>query len=680
MAKDPYKYFRIEARELIDGLGQGLLELEKGGPGRDLANRLLRGAHTLKGAARVVRQAEIAEAAHRFEDLFIPFRDAEGPPPRGCVDELFQLVDRMMAALNALDPQEPAAGAPSEAEVREDAFRTIRVQVEELDGLLDGIGEAGVGLAALRGGLAEVQEALGAARSLGDLLSASTEAGLPLARARALAAKVRTGLERGLRDLDPPAERVDQELVRARDTAQRMRLLPAGTIFATLERAARDAARSLQKEVRFEASGGENRLDAHVLGGVQDLLLHLVRNAVAHGVEPPSERVAAGKAPAGALRVLVERRGQKLRFLCQDDGRGFDLDRIRSAALRRHLVSPSEAAALDLDHALRLFARGGVSTSERPDEISGRGIGLEAVASIAGRLKGELRARSEAGRGSSLEVEVPLSLASMPALVVESAGQPASIPLDSVRTALRVACGDFIHSAEGPSIPFEDRAIPFLPLSLLLDQASPRDLGREAWSAVVVQAQDLPVAVGVDRILGTAEVVMKPLPSAVGAVRCVAGASFYLEGNPRLVLGPAGVAEALFARRVGPLEAGIPEHPRVLVVDDSLTTRMLEQSILESAGYEVDVAVSGEEGLRKAREKAYRIILVDVEMPGMDGFEFVARVTADPALGHVPCILVTSRDAPEDKRRGAAAGARAYIVKSEFDESGFLAKIEDLIR
>jgi two-component system chemotaxis sensor kinase CheA len=251
--------------------------------------------------------------------------------------------------------------------------------------------------------------------------------------------------------------------------------------------------------------------------------------------------------------------------------------------------------------------------------------------------------------------------------------------LDSVRQTLRVADHEIAHSAEKNSIVYEGRAIPFLSLSGALRKKDADDQKRRFWSVIVLEGRSGMAAIGVDRLLGTANVVVRPLPAMAVAEVSVTGASLNAEGDPQLVLDPEGLVATANLGRGTRSEVAVAKRPSVLVIDDSLTTRMLEQSILESAGYEVELATSGEEGLEKARAKQYGLFLVDVEMPGMDGFEFVSRTQADARLSTVPSILVTSRNAIEDRRRGEQVGARAYIVKGEFDQSYLLRMTRELV-
>jgi two-component system chemotaxis sensor kinase CheA len=686
MAKDQYKYFRIEARELLDGLGQAVLELERGGNRKEVIGRLLRLAHTLKGASRVVKQPGIAELAHAIEDAFARHRDGSDPIPREFTDQALGLLDAIAAKVTSLDAPstEPLRETPRPAS--EEIFETVRVEIEEIDRLLEGVSEAAVQLRALR----REQDTLDRARQLAGNLLDSVSLQLKIgtngnrwtgngSKIRAKAEDLRMHLESLGRNLSTGMDQVEMEFAQVRDAANRLRLLPVATVFSSLERAVRDAAQSLHKEVLFASFGGENRLDAQVLAGLRGALLHVVRNAVAHGVEHPRERLAAGKPVQGRVELRVERRGARVAFLCRDDGRGIDVEAVRRVAIARGLVAASDAASLGLEEAVEIMMKGGVTTTGAVDEVSGRGIGLDVVRETAARLKGEVAVRSEPGKGTILEICVPVSLSSLAALEVDAGGIAAALPLDSVRQTLRLVDHDIAHSAERDSIIYEGKVVPFLNLPKALNKREADNQKRRSWSAIVVQGSSGMAAIGVHRLLGTANIVVRPLPPFAVADGIVSGASLNAEGDPQLVLDPEGLVNTA---RLG--HALLPEvvpakRASVLVIDDSLTTRMLEQSILESAGYEVEVATSGEEGLEKARAKPYGLFLVDVEMPGMDGFEFVSRTQADARLSAIPAILVTSRSAIEDRRRGEQVGARAYIVKGEFDQGYLLRMTRELI-
>lgn len=679
--KSPYRYYRVEARELLDGLHAAALELEKSPAERGPRARILRMAHTLKGAARVVKHHAAADLAHGLEDLVAPWREASEPFPGHALGALSRILNELDAALRTIeglpDPAVPETrGAREEPAAVEARFETVRVDIGELDTLLESVAEATVQVVALRRAAASVVHARqlvgGAIEALathrrGDE-AAAAESAMLLEQARAELAQT---------DLGGGLDRAEIELHLARARTDALRLVPAGTVLATLERAARDVARALGKQIDVVSTGGEHRLDGHVLAPLSGALLHLVRNAVDHGLESERERVSAGKALAGRLELSVERRGGRVVFACDDDGRGLDAEAIRRAAVQSGRVSAEAAAALAVTDLAGLLLHGGITTTERVSDVSGRGIGLDAVRDTVARLKGAVTLRTQPGRGTRVELSVPISLSSMRALVVEAGAARACIPLDAVQTTLRVTDRDVARTADVDHVLHGDRMVPVLWLSTLFAKGRS---GRGAWPMVIVQARSGAVAVAVEALVGIADIVVRSLPRSVPTAEMIAGTTFDADGDPQPVLDADGLLDGArrLMGRVTALE--VPGRPRILVVDDSLTTRMLEQSILELAGYDVDLATSGEEALAKARVQHYALFVIDVEMPGMNGFELVEHARADPELRGVPSILVTSLDTPEHRQRGADVGARAYIAKGEFHQDHFLDTIRRLVR
>jgi two-component system chemotaxis sensor kinase CheA len=675
MTEDPYRYFRVEARELVEGLGQGVLELERGGRPADVVPRLMRFAHTLKGAARVVRQPRIAELAHAVEDKLAPHREGAALLPPGRADELLSLVDAIGGQLAQLDA--PAGGAAS----GEDLRRTLRPDVGELDVVLKGIAEVGARLGLVRRALGPLAHA----RNVAELLAAPRQTARAAESPRvtaderwAVAHELRTQLATGERRLAAAVEQVEQELRQVAQAAERLRLVPAGAMFAALERAARDAAQALGKRVAFEGRGGEVRVDAHVLGVIQNALVQAVRNGVAHGIEDEGPRVAAGKAPAGRITIEVSQHGDQVRFGCHDDGRGVDLEAVRRAATRRG-VPPGEIERLGADDLVRLLLEGGISTSGTVSQIAGRGVGLELILEAARRLGGQVSLKTQAGGGTTVELVAPVSLRAVEALLVEAAGRVMAVPASSIRAVLRVSAAEAVVTGGRRSIVHAGQSLTCRELAGIVGTRPGASASPEHWNVIVVDGGAGQAGLVVDRPIGTASLLLRPPPELALADPVVSGTFLDADGNPGVALDPAALVAA--ARRdEAALGAVEPQRrPPMLVIDDSLTTRMLEQSILESAGYDVDVAASGEEAVGLARRRRYGAFLVDVEMPGMDGFAFLETARDDPALRGVPAILVTSRDAPEDRRRGQELGALAYIVKSEFDQQELLGTIGKLL-
>lgn len=732
MAKDPYRYFRIEARELLEQFSTGALDLEQGMISPELMARMLRIAHTLKGAARVVKEIEMADLAHRMEEVLGPHRAGLAAVPREEAARLLEFVDACQAKLQALaapgsaDSPAPAgppalAGAPAAADRpatvalspttdparppslaspafaprdAEDQFTSVRVEIVELDTLLYDLAEMGVHLGAYAKEMATVEQAL---RQTEELLEHLSPAQGALASAgaggmgrgaapsphelelRALSESIRASLRECQRSFRARLARSERDFGALRERANELRLLPARTVFPFLERATRDAAEALHKSVRFEAEGGEHRLDAHVLLAMRDALLHVVRNAVAHGIEAEGQRVAAGKPAAGRVSLRVQKRGQQIAFIVADDGRGLDLTAIGQSAVRQGLMTAPEAAAVDLAAASRILLHGGTSTATSVSSVAGRGVGLDVVRSTVQRLKGTVRLDSQPAIGTTLEILAPISLELQQVVAVVAYDAWVHIPFNAVLRILRLKEGELVRSPQGWSFAWGDQAIPFQTLDTLLGGSRVRNLAGRRWTAVVVERGGQRAAVGVDRTAGLRDVLVRPLPMLTGSIPLVSGAVMDEAGQPQLVLDPA-VLIATVVGGLGPVVSAAPRPPQpILVVDDSLTTRMLEQSILESAGYQVDLAVSGEEALEKARQKEYAMFVVDVEMPGINGYELLERFRADRKLRDVPAILVTSLASPDDRRRGAEAGARAYIVKSEFHEGRLLQTIRGLI-
>lgn len=666
--EDVYRYFRVEARDLLDGLAKGALDLEKGAPPPELIARMLRMAHTLKGAGRVVRQREIADLAHAVEDALAAMRDSDRTPARAQIDDVLRLLDLIGARVAALAPAAAPAAAPGEL------FPAFRPDVPEMDLLLHGVDDCHRHLAAVRRRVPRLEHARHAADVIQKRLAPSGDL-------RSLAGEVAEAVGALSRDLSDGAEQIDRALAEVRETAERLRLVPASALFTSLERTARDTAQALGRRVVFEGTGGDVRLDAAVLGVVQGALLQLVRNAVAHGIEAPPDRLAAGKPEEGRVSLGVRRRGHRVVFTCADDGRGVDLEAVRRTAHERGLL-PAAADGLGPQDLLRLLLKGGITTAGTVTDSAGRGVGLDVVRAAADRLGGEVAVQTIPGAGTTVEIGVPVSLASFQALLVEAAGVTAAVPLDAVRGCVRVSPDQIVRTAGRRSILHDGASMPLGSLARAITRGTDPGgavAGLESGraTAVIVAGRSKAAAFLVDRVMGAANVVLRPLPDLAPAAVLVAGVSPDADGSLRPVLDPdALVAEADQNAGEPPAES---TRPPILVIDDSLTTRMLEQSILESAGYDVGLASSGEEALERARARPYALFLVDIEMPGMDGFTFIERAAADPALRHVPAILVTSRSSAEDRQRGRDVGAHAYIAKSEFDQGVLLERIRSLV-
>lgn len=618
--KDPYRYFRVEARELAADLAKSVLDLEAEGADRAaIEARLLRLSHTLKGAARVVGHAKIAELSHALED-------AIAAPERAEVPLLLARVDAIAACVAELEA--PRERGPSDE--KEQPW-SPRVDTTALDFTLEALSDATAAASAVRRAVVEL----------------------------------RAGRVRGARDLDGALASLDAHLARAAARAHDLGLVPASSVFAQIERAARDTARELGKRIHFETRGGDHHLDGRVLALLRDALVLVVQNAVDHGIEDAAERARAGKPEIGTIWLEITRSGHIATLVCRDDGRGIDAAAVERAARQRGLRVEQAAT--------RLIFEPGLSTRSDVSPISGRGVGLDAVRDIVVRLSGDVHVDSVPGLGAAFIITVPVSLSSMPVLGVVG-GARASIPLEAVRSTMRLPEGAIQALGEREAVEHDGSAVPMLRLDAWLASPAPAAAPRVA---VIIEAGGI-AALGVERLLGVMHAVVLPIPTISGPLPLL-GASIDPDGAPVPVLAPSAVVDAAKAARRPPASPE-PARRRVLVIDDSMTSRMLEQSILASAGFETDVAASAEEALEKARATPYDLFVVDVEMEGMDGFQFVQRTKSDPGLSRVPSIIVSSRASDSDKRRGAECGARAWVVKGELAEESFLELARGLSR
>src|SRR5271166_149953 len=668
-----YQYFKIEAREIVADLSRDILGLEKqGGAGLELLPRLLRQAHTLKGAARVVRLPRIAEIAHAMEDALTPHRDSRDVVTAEQIGQLLQQVDIISSEIRALDPAPPTdAQSPLSAV---EPFERVRVGLAEMDALLSGVSETAVQLDGIRVGIEAVKQVEDRLAAFERQLAGAA----PAPRAHETVEEMRIALQHARQDLATRADGTDREVAEVRGNIDRLRLLPTSLLLPALERAVRDAAETLGKQVSFQTSGREQRLESYVLSALGEALSHLVRNAVAHGIESPPDRLARGKPQSGVVRLKVERHADRIVFTCADDGAGIDVDAVRRAAVSRGVLSAASAAELPVERALELIFSPGVTTSTSLSEVAGRGIGLEVVRDVTNRFKGRVGVRTDLGVGTSVEIEVPLSLSSIRAVLVAVGELLVWVPLEAVHSALRLDDDALVALAGRESLVFEGRAIPFIRLDGAMRRVLQPGTDTRPRLAVIVQADADLLAVGVDRVIHVKEVIVHPLPASAGRITPLAGAVFDAQGNPQLVLNPEALLQASLANPSGRTQED-KLAPHILVIDDSLTSRVLLQSILQAAGYKIDMAVSGEDAMAKARKRHYSLFVCDVEMPGMNGFEFVARTREYDYLQGIPSILVTTRGGADDRRRGAEAGARAYIVKGELTEDSLTETVRSLV-
>lgn len=457
------------------------------------------------------------------------------------------------------------------------------------------------------------------------------------------------------------------------------RLVPVATIFATLPRAVRELARSLNKQVELELGGEETEADRKVLDALSDPLLHMVRNALDHGLESVEERTAAGKPPTGRLIVAATAEHGQIRIAVTDDGRGMDPAKLRAAAVRKGLIDEQSAALLNDIEALDLIFMPGFSMSPIITDVSGRGVGMDVVRSRMVELGGQVIVESEVGRGTTIALVLPVSLMTSQVLLVEAGNQLWALPSRSCQSLLRLDREE-IHRVEGqPLLKIDGKMVPLVSLADLLDL--PQDTGALTRDHAILLGASRPIAMLVDRMVDEREVVVKPLGPLFPDHPLVSGIAPLPNGSLAVVLSAQGLISRTRRARATRMNAKpTTRSHRLLITDDSFTTRELLRSILQSAGYNVTTAVDGQDALDKLRvDNQFDLVVSDVEMPRLDGFGLTSSIRSDPELTHIPVIIVTSLHSDEHKRQGIVAGAQAYIVKSQFDQSNLLSAVRDLL-
>ncbi|MBI4786546.1 MAG: hybrid sensor histidine kinase/response regulator [Chloroflexi bacterium] len=500
----------------------------------------------------------------------------------------------------------------------------------------------------------------------------------------------RTNVSELRRQLEADSRRMAQVTSDLQDDVRRTRMMPAAAVFDTFPRMVRDLAREFGKDVNLVIHGGETEIDRSMLEQIKAPLLHLLRNAVDHGIELPANRTELGKPAAGAITLSAMPRGASIVIQVADDGAGIDSRQVKASAVKKNLITLEQAQTLSDREALWLIFRSGMSTRTTITDISGRGVGMDVVRENVERLQGVIELESEIGQGTRFSLILPLTVATTLCLLAQAGGETLAIPLINIAHIVRVVA-EGIGEAQGHTVIHDDgRPVLVASLAEVLGIPSSANSSPKKW-AVIVSSADKRAAFLVDALHGAQEVVVKNLPRPFLHVNHVAGAAILGTGQVSVVLNAADLLRS--GSRVSGRVTLEPQTtaptpkatPLILVADDSITTRTLEKNVLEAAGYRVRVVADGLEawtllqGNAQALDGGVRLLVSDVNMPRLDGFELTSRIRADDKLKNLPVILVTSLSSREDRERGILVGADAYIVKSSFDQDSLLATVRQLI-
>ncbi|MDI6692605.1 MAG: chemotaxis protein CheW [Anaerosomatales bacterium] len=490
-----------------------------------------------------------------------------------------------------------------------------------------------------------------------------------------------------LKEYSDEVSRASTVVADLQEHSMAIRMLPVSTVFNAFPRAVRDLARQFKKEVDLVIKGGDTELDKKVLEEINDPLIHIMRNAVDHGIEPVEKRRELGKPEKGTIRLAARQEGDHIVIEISDDGAGIDPAAVKAAAVRKGYITESEAKSMSDREATYLIFEAGFSTSPIITEISGRGVGMDVVREfIVDKLKGSLDVESRPGEGTTFRLTIPLTLAIIRALLVRVSGQVFAIPTASIEETLRIDPAEVIKAEGREVIRRQRRTIPLVHLRDVLGLPAEEEAETRKLPVVTIGFSGHRMGFLVDAFVGEQQIVIKTLGSHLKHVDNVAGVTILGAGEvvpilnvPDLMANARRMTGKTAGTRVKPAEERGPR--RVLICEDSFTTRELERSIFEAAGYVVETATDGAAGLTKLRGGLQvDAVVTDVQMPNMTGFELTRAIKSDDALKDIPVIIVTSLEREEEKAEGIEAGADAYITKSVFNQDTLLDTVERLIR
>lgn len=714
MALDIKKFllrFIEEAQDHLSQMAEGLADLEQGQTNAEQINGLFRSAHTLKGSSRMLKLFPITETAHSLEDLLSALREGQVNVDSYNLALLFQGVDQLSdyvttlsdtldaSRLNPADTAlcaalTAAAQGSAEAAIRTDvepemplivdtadtlapatlrASETVRIRLSKLEELIKLMGEVVSSHAGLREmtRMAQQLELQGKKKGDGELASDLQK------------------FSRTLKDRVQLQELLMQDL---HDIGLQMRMLPLSIVFEPATRLVRDLARSLGKQVECRVQGADIELDRQMIDQLADPVIHLLRNALDHGLETTQARQTAGKPEQGMLQLKASQDGGWVVIEIIDDGAGLDLDAIRNKALSKQLLSADALESLTEQEVMELIFLPGFSTSALITDLSGRGVGMDVVKrTVIDNLQGAISIESRAGEGARFTLRLPLSLAMMRVLLVRASGQLLGFTAQYVAELVSVPRSKMVEVADRNAVIVRNEFVPVMKLSELIELPSMPVVSKHPARSepdvllLITRLHHEKLALEIDELIDERDLVIKQLPSHLRDSTLISG--MVTTGHNHLVSllhVPHLMTLSKRTRRAmadrGPSEPRREkERQRILVVDDSLNTREIERDVLEAWGYQVTLAENGQDGLEKALAEDFDAVLTDVEMPVMDGFTLTAKLRQDERYQHKPIIIITSREKDSDRRRGIQVGADAYIVKGSFDQSSLVDTLRVLL-
>lgn len=719
--------FKVEAEEHIKKISSGLLELEKTPVVErqvQIIEAVFREAHSLKGAARAVNITEIETICQSLEGVFAALKRKETALSPGLFNQIYKQTDAIsrLLASATVTPAEQAAGVgEQEAGIREQVAGgsrppspalsdTVRISTARLNSLLLKIEE--LLSAKLMAGrhAAELRETLTTLEGWEKdrLKFRIPDSGFRIDGLTNPQSTLRNSqlkeflewnntfmklLEARLAVFSSSAEHDHRTIGRMVDDLledmKKVLMLPCSSLLEIFPKFVRDLSSDQGKEVDLEIKGEEIEIDRRILEEMKDPLLHIVRNCIDHGIEKPKEREGKNKPLRGKVTIkTLPKDGDKVEIIISDDGVGIDIEKVLAVAIKGGIISREETERLSEKEALWLIFRSGLSTSPIITDISGRGLGLAIVLEKVEKLGGTISLENHPDLGTRFLITLPLTLATFKGILVRVGEQFFILPSINMERAVRINKGEIktVENRETVQINGQAMSLVRLGSALGLPGKEGRDDSSDKMQLVIISHSSQRIAFAVDEILSEQEVLVKGLGRQLSRVRNIAGATMLGSGRvvpilniPDLMKSAVRSGAPALREAPAPLMDKEAKRKSILVAEDSITARTLLKNILEAAGYDVKTAVDGIDGFTQLKSGEFDIVVSDVDMPRMNGFDLTARIRADKKISELPVVLVTALESREDRERGIDAGADAYIVKSSFDQGNLLEAIRRLI-
>lgn len=469
-----------------------------------------------------------------------------------------------------------------------------------------------------------------------------------------------------------------------------IRVLPLATVFHLFGRMVRDIAKESGKEVELTISGSETSADKKIIEEIKNPLIHILRNSVDHGIETPKRRIELGKNPTGHIQISAKHLDNKILIEVIDDGQGFNIDKIKEKALTKGFLTSDELNDMSDEEIMNIVFLPGFTTGEEVTSISGRGVGMDVVKSKIAQLNGNVKIVSEFNVGSKIQIELPVTMATLTAFLVQSARQTFALPMSVVNAVICKNSSEILQAHECSTILHNGKNIPVYNLAHLLNIKDTQEK-REINTIIIIETANKTIGVIVNKLLGEQEILHKKLSPPLYRIKNISGVTTLATGETCLILNANDLIKSSTLQNAKKIAITQPQsnlieekksklmQKNILVIDDSITTRTLEKNILSSAGFTVVTANNPIEAMKKINETHFDIILTDIEMPEMSGFEFLSQMKDNELYANIPIVIMSSLGDENQKRKAHSLGAEKYVVKGEFNQKIFIDMVSNIL-